>query len=203
MATRLRVVHLVGDHRGKARVVGQGGKLGHEPVVVWAAVMRELDREVTIGEVAGPAVRGFERRGVLTGEEAPRNLAVPAAAQPDEVASGIAQDSLDLLALEHGELLLAGQVGTRDEPRESRVAGRVAGEQHQVIARGGAGVELPGPAAARLGAADGVIQLAAATSRAQLAVIAGNRQLHADDRVDRYQARIASGGSGRLLRRLP
>src|SRR5438105_2700403 len=178
MATRFRVVHLVGDHRGKARVVGQGGELGHEPIVVWAAVMRELDREVTIGEVAGPAVRGFERRGVLTGEEAPRNLAVPAAAQPDEVVTSLVEGSFDLPALEHGELLLAGQVGTRDEPREGGVAGRVAGEQHQVISRSGAGVALPGPAAAGLRAADGVIQLAAAASGAQLTLVTGNRQLH-------------------------
>ena len=89
------------------------------------------------------------------------------------------------------------------QPRESRVAGWVAGEQHKVIARGGAGVELPGPAAAGLGAADGVIELAAAASRAQLAIVAGNRQLHADDRADRDQARLASCGGCRLLRSLP
>src|SRR5438874_4413534 len=203
MTACLGVVHLVGDHRGEARVAGQGGELGDEPVVVRATVVGELDGEVAIREMGGPVTRGVQREITLPGEEVEGNFAIPTAAQTDEVAPCVIERSLDLRPLEYGELLLSGEVRVRDEPRKGGVAGRVAGQQHEVVARGGARVELTGPTAARLGTTDRVIQLAAAASGAQLAFVAWNRELDTNDRADRDEARLAGGRSVRLLRRLP
>ena len=72
-----------------------------------------------------------------------------------------------------------------------------------MVARGGSGVELSGPATARLGATDGVVELAPAASGTQLVIVTGNRQLHANDRADRDEARVAGCGGCRLLRRFP
>src|SRR5207248_1945356 len=151
MAACLGVVHLVGDDGGKARVLGQRRELGDEPVVVRAAVVGELHGKVALGKVGGPLARGVERDVALAGKECAGNLAVPATGEPDEVAAGIVQRRLHEPALEDGELLLAGEMATGDEPRERGVAGRVARQQYEVVARGGAGVQLAGPAAARPG----------------------------------------------------
>ena len=82
-------------------------------------------------------------------------------------------------------------MSARGETRKCAVAVRVAGDQDQVIAGDRSGMQLTGPAAARLRAADRVVQLAAATGSAKLHLVARNRELEANDRPDRSEASLA------------
>ncbi len=203
MARRLGVVDLVGDDRGQARFVGEGGQLRDEPVVVGEQVVGQLHAEVPVGKVARPPVRGHPGHGPLPGQQAARDLPVPTAAQADEMAPGLVQRGLDRRRLEHGECLLAGQVAGGHEPRQRRVAGRVAGQQDQVIPRGRAGVMLARPATAGLLPAERERHSSAAPHRAQLTLITGNGQLHAQDRDHRGEARGAAVIGLGLVSRLP
>jgi hypothetical protein len=181
----VRVVDFVGHHRWQAELVGQGHQPGDQPVVVGLEVVRQLDEEMTLGEVPGPAACGIERSVALAGQQAPRHLAVAAAGQAEQVATCLVERGLDQPALEDRELLLAGKVATRSQPRQGGVAVDVAGQQHEMVARHRSSVELAGPAPAGVLSAERVVQLAPAVGEAQLVVGAGNGDLEADDRPHR------------------
>ena len=110
MAARIGVVDLVGDHRGQAGALRQLGQLADEPVVVGQQVVGQLHAEVAVREVARPALRGGNALRPARRPAAAWDLPVAAAAQADQVAARLVQGRLHQRALEHGELLLPGQV---------------------------------------------------------------------------------------------
>ena len=174
----------------------------HEPVVVGAEVVAQLDGEVAVGEVASPRPRGVESGRFVAGEEKPRHEPVATAGEADEVPARLVERGRDQRALEDRELLLAGQVASAHEPREGRVAVDVARDEDEMISRHRSGVELAGPASARLRAAQWIVQPPTAMREPQLVIGARDRHLEADDRANRAQARRARGlglGLGRGL----
>jgi len=126
----------------------------------------------------------------LPAEQTPRHLAVAAAGQPDQVAASLVDPLLDQCPRKDRELLLSGEVATAGEAGQGGVAGRVAGEQDEVIAGDRAGMQLAGPAAARVLAAKRVVELSTASSQAQLALVTGDGQLEPEDGGDRGQAGV-------------
>ena len=165
MAVGIGVVDLVGDGRRQAELGRQLRELVHQPVVVGLEVVRQLDGEVAVGEVPGPAPRGVERRVAVAGQQVPRHLAVAAAGEAEQVAARLVERRLHEPALEDRELLLAGQVAAARQAGEGGVAVDVARQQDEVIARHRSGVELAGPASARALATQRVVQLPPAVAR--------------------------------------
>ncbi len=203
MAPGRRVVHLVGDDRRQAGLLGQLGELRHEPVVVGLEVVRELHREVAIREVAAPSACAASRARVpLPGEQVARHLPVATAGEPDQVAVPLVERGLDQLPREDRVLLLPGEMATAGESRQGGVAGGIACQQDEVIAGDRAGVQLTGPATARPLPAKRIVELAPAASQAQLPFVARDGQLDPDDGGDRGEARgpgiIGPGLGGRL-----
>ena len=203
MPVGLGVVDLVGDGRRQAELGRELGELVDQPVVVGLEVVRQLDGEVAVGEVPGPAACGVERRVAVAGQQAPRHLAVAAAGEAEQVAARVVEGRLDELTLEDRELLLPGQVAAARQAGEGGVAVDVARQQDEVIARDGSGVVLPRPASTRALATQRVVQLPPAMGEAQLLIGARDGDLEADDRAHRREARRAGGIGLGLLRRLP
>ena len=203
MPFRIGVVDLVGDHRRQARLLGQRGELGDEPVVVgprwWlsstvkspSAKWRAHVRAAWSAAARSPASRS---RGTIPLRQPVRPMRWPRASSSAAATSG---------TLEDGELLLPGQVAAARQARERGVAVDVARQQDEVVAGDRSGVVLPRPAAARLRAAVRIVELAAAPGQADLVIGARDRQLEADDRAHGTQARLAGGIGLRLLGRLP
>ena len=185
MASGRRVVHLVGDDGRQPGRLRQLGEPCHEPVVIGLEVVRQLHREVALRKVARPALRCFAGGVLLSGEQMSWYLPVAASGQPDQMPSTLVEPLLDQLPGEDRELLLPGEVATAGEPRQRGVAGGVAGQQDQVIAGDWAGMQLAGPATARMLPAKWVVELPPAASQAQLALVAGDGQLDPDDGGDR------------------
>ena len=203
MPAGLGVVDLVGDGRRQAELRREPRELVHHPVVIGLEVVRQLDGEVSIGEVPGPAACGVERRVAVAGKQATRHLAVAAAGEAEQVAAGVVEGRLHELTLEDRVLLLPGQVAAARQAGERGVAVDVTRQQDEVIARDGSGVELPRPTSTRALATQRVVQLPPAMSEAQLLIGARDGDLETDDRAHRREAGRASGIGLGLLRRLP
>jgi hypothetical protein len=198
MASRIGVVHLVGDQGRQPGLARQLGELRHEPVVVRLEVVRELKCEIAVRKVARPALSGVERRCPLTGEQVAWHLPVAASGEADQVAAPLVEGCLHQRALEDRELLLPGQVAAAGESAEGRIAGTVAGQQDEVIAGDRAGMQLAGPAAACPLATIRVVQLPPASGQSQLAFVTRDGQLQADDGSHRGEAGVAGGIGLRL-----
>ena len=155
------------------------------------------------GKWPAQRLRGGKRCLRVAGQQLAWHLPAAAARQADQVAARLVQGGLHQRALEDGKLLLPRQVAARGEPRQRRVAGAVAGQQDQVVARHRAGVELAGPAAAGLLAAQRVVQLPPPARQAQRALVGGDRQLQPHDGRHRGEAGVPGSLGARLGRGLP
>ena len=93
------VVDLVRDRRRQAELAGERRQLGDEPVVVGLEVVAQLDSEVAVGEVLGPAPRRLESRAA---SPASRSRGTSPLRQPEaeEVAARLIEGGLDQPALE-------------------------------------------------------------------------------------------------------
>ena len=130
------VVDVVGDDDRQPEVLGKGGRLGDEPVVVGQEVVRQLDEEAARGRpVAAPEERRVALgHGAGTGEvarpEAAGQLPVAAAGQRHEALGVLGEERL----AEARDGLRAGHVGPRHEPAETPPADLRPGEEHEVRA---------------------------------------------------------------------
>ena len=101
---------LVRDHGRQTGSRGQLCQLCDEPVIIGLEVVAELNVEVAIGEMAAPGADCLERRGMVTGQEKPRHLPIPAPGEADEVPARLVERRGHERAFEDRELLFARQV---------------------------------------------------------------------------------------------
>ena len=133
-ALRAGVVDIVGDDDREVQLAGEGHRLGHEPVVVGQVLMGQLEMEALVGVVARPVVdrregpRRRSRARPIPHPQPARDLAVPAARQGDETFAVLGQQGV----VEAGHRLRPGEVRPRDEPAQTPIPDRVAGEQDEM-----------------------------------------------------------------------
>ena len=127
-ALRPGVVDVVRHDDRQPELVGEGRRLGHEPVVVRQEVVRELEIEAAPGNRAGECRRGRPGALPIADPQPPGDLALATARQRDE-ALGVLGEQL-VAEARHG--LRPGEVRPRDEPAQAPIARCVAGEEDEV-----------------------------------------------------------------------
>ena len=128
------VVDVVGDHHGQPQLVGEGGGLGHQPVVVGEEVMPEFQEEAARCRAIAPAeecrvaLRDRARADPVAHAQAPRELPVATPGQGHESLGVLGDERL----AEAWHPLRAGEVRVRDQPRQAAPAHLRTREQHEM-----------------------------------------------------------------------